>query len=135
MDALLIDLGRIGRPLLATAVGLVVFIVLATALQISGLTILWTFIWLSAGGATAVGLFLIVVGGRPLAGAGAILAAVSIVLAFVWRTPPAGVSGPLASSPLRSLSSGGPPRTPPRRASGPHSSHVWSSGGRSSTTR
>ncbi len=91
MDALLIDLGRIGRPLLATAVGLVVFIVLATALQISGLTILWTFIWLSAGGATAVGLFLIVVGGRPIAGAGAILAAVSIVLAFVWRTPPAGV--------------------------------------------
>src|SRR5712691_7186919 len=91
MDALLIDLGRIGRPLLATAIGLVVFIVLATALQISGLTILWTFIWLSAGGATAAGLFLIVVGGRPIAGAGAILAAVSIVLAFVWRTPPAGV--------------------------------------------
>ncbi len=91
MDALLIDLGRIGRPSLATAIGLVFFIALATALQISGLTILWTFIWLSAGGASLVGLFLLVKGGRPIAGVGAILAAVSVVLAFAWRTPPAGV--------------------------------------------
>jgi len=91
MDAFFMDLGRIGRPLLATAIGLLVFIVLAATLSLSGLTILWTFIWLSAGGATVVGLVLIVKGGRPVAGIGAMLAAVSIVLAFVWRTPPAGV--------------------------------------------
>ena len=91
MDALFTDLGRIGRPLLATVIGLIVVIVLATALQLSGSTILWTFIWLSAGGLILLGLFLIVRGERPIAGLGAILAAGSIVLAFAWRTSPAGV--------------------------------------------
>jgi hypothetical protein len=85
------DLARIARPLLATAIGLFVFIVLASALQLSGSTVLWTFIWLSAGGLSVVGLFLLLRAKRPVAGLGAIVAAASIVVAFEWRTSPAGV--------------------------------------------
>ena len=85
------DLGVLWRPLVATVIGLSVMAVLAAALQLPGLTILWSFVWISAGGALVVGLFLIIRSRRPIAGAGAILAGLAIVVAFLWRTPPAGV--------------------------------------------
>ena len=91
MDRVALDPGGIGRPLLATVVGLLVVVIFAATLRPSGLAILWTFIWLSAAATAVAGLFLIVRVGRPIAGLGTIVAAVSIVLAFLWRTPPAGV--------------------------------------------
>src|SRR5437870_13352970 len=91
MGATLGDLGRLWRPLVPTVIGLFVIAVIAATLQLPGLTILWSFVWLSAGGALVVGLFLLIRSRRPIAGAGAILAGVAIVVGFLWRTPPAGV--------------------------------------------
>src|SRR5712691_673119 len=85
------DLGVLWRTLVATVISLSVMAALAAALQLPGLTILWSFVWLSAGGALVVGLFLIIRSRRPVAGAGAILAGLAIVVAFLWRTSPSGV--------------------------------------------
>ena len=85
------DLGVLWRPLVATVIGLSLMAVLAAALQLPGVTILWSVVWLSAGGALVVGLFLIIRSRRPVAGAGAILAGLAIVVAFLWRTSPSGV--------------------------------------------
>jgi hypothetical protein len=74
-----------------TLVGLAVVIALVAGLQLSGITVLWTFVWLSAAGAALTGLFLTVRGGRPIAGLGAILAAAAVVTGFAWRQSPAGV--------------------------------------------
>ena len=96
MDALSLDLGRIARPLLVTIIALIGVIALTTMLQVPGLAILWTFIWLSVIGVAAIGAFLVVRRQRQVAGIGAIVAAAAIVLAFLWRTPPAGIVWTLA---------------------------------------
>jgi uncharacterized membrane protein YphA (DoxX/SURF4 family) len=91
MDALSLDLARAGRPLLATLAGVAVVIAVVSAVAVPGLTVLWTAVVLAVAGTAVVGLFLIFRAQRPLAGAGAIVVAVSIVLAYTWRTSPAGV--------------------------------------------
>ncbi len=91
MDALTLDLARAGRPLLATLIGLVLVIAIATVAAVPGLTVLWTCIVLAVGGTAATGFFLVLRAHRPLAGAGAIVAAASIVVAYTWRTPPGGL--------------------------------------------
>src|SRR5262249_22961715 len=68
---------------------LILFIILGTILN-SGLAILGLTIWLLALGGIVVGAFLIVQAGRPLAGAGAIVTAISLLFAFFMAPQPVG---------------------------------------------
>jgi uncharacterized membrane protein YphA (DoxX/SURF4 family) len=70
---------------------LVVATIGAAFLSLDGHIVLYGTVWTVTGLVAAVGLFLIVRGSRPIAGAGAILAAVAAWLPFFWRTSPSGV--------------------------------------------
>lgn len=76
------------RPIVATLVLLAIVIVLASVIQPSGLGVLTIFLWLDLIGVVAVGGFLILRAQRPLAGAGAIVCAISVSLAFFWLPDP-----------------------------------------------
>jgi TQO small subunit DoxD len=91
MTSVFTDLGRIGRPVLVTLAGLVVIAAIVAVLKAPGLTVLWSFVWLSVLGVAVAGLFMIIRARRPIAGIGALLAGFAVALAFLWRTPPAGV--------------------------------------------
>jgi uncharacterized membrane protein YphA (DoxX/SURF4 family) len=75
------------RSLVATVVLLLVVMLVAGA-GLSGPAILTISIWLSVIGLAAVGAFLIGRGTRPAAGAGALVAAAAVVMAYFWRTTP-----------------------------------------------
>jgi uncharacterized membrane protein YphA (DoxX/SURF4 family) len=90
MDAFATSLARIGRPLLATAVGLVVIVAVVDALSLPGPVVLWTFASLAFLVTLATG-GLLLARSRPLAGIGAILAGGSILVGLAWRTAPAGI--------------------------------------------
>lgn len=72
------------RSVVATIVLLAVVIALASAIRPSGLALVMIVLWLLVIGVIAAGLFLIVRANRQLAGAGAIVTAMSVVLAFNW---------------------------------------------------
>ena len=72
------------RPIIATVIALVVLLVLVSIIQPSGLGVLTVFLWVDIVGVIAVGGYLIARAQRPMAGAGAILCAVAISLAFFW---------------------------------------------------
>jgi hypothetical protein len=76
------------RPIIATVTILVVLLVLVSIIQPSGLGVLTVFLWVDIVGVIAAGVFLIARAQRPLAGAGAILCAVAIWLAFYWLPDP-----------------------------------------------
>ncbi len=71
------------------ALGLLLVVMLvAGGLAVSGPAILTFSIWISLLGLLAVGAFLIGRAQRPIAGAGAIVAAVSVWMAYFWRSNP-----------------------------------------------
>jgi hypothetical protein len=76
------------RAIIATLVLLAVVIILTAIVQPSGLGLLGVIIWLDAIGVSAAGVFLIARARRPLAGAGAIVCAVAVWLAFFWLPDP-----------------------------------------------
>jgi hypothetical protein len=76
------------RPIIATLIALVVLLVLVSVIQPSGLGVLTVFLWVDILGVVVAGVFLIVRAQRPLAGAGAILCAIAIWLAFFWLPDP-----------------------------------------------
>jgi len=78
----------IGRSFIATLCLLLVVMLVAGVLAISGPAILTFSIWVSLLGLLVVGAFLIARAQRPLAGAGAIVAAVAVWLAYFWRSNP-----------------------------------------------
>src|SRR5712692_286522 len=78
----------IGRSFIATLGLLLVVMLVAGVLAISGPAILTFSIWVSLLGLLAVGAFLIARAQRPIAGAGAIVAAVAVWMAYFWRSNP-----------------------------------------------
>jgi uncharacterized membrane protein YphA (DoxX/SURF4 family) len=78
----------IWRPLVATLVLVLVVVLIASALHLTGLTVLSIAIWLNVVGVLAVGLFLILRANRLYAGLGSIICALSILLAFFWVPDP-----------------------------------------------
>ena len=76
------------RSLFATIALLLAIMVIAGGLAISGPAILTFCIWISMLSLVAVGVFLIARAQRPIAGAGAILAAVAVWVAYFWRANP-----------------------------------------------
>jgi uncharacterized membrane protein YphA (DoxX/SURF4 family) len=82
------SLESVVRSLLATIVLLLVVMFLAGGLAISGPAILTFSIWISMLGLIALGVFLVVRAQRPYAGAGAVVAAVAVWIAYFWRTNP-----------------------------------------------
>ncbi len=83
-----VKLESILRPVIVTIIALVVVIALASAIHPSGLTVLGIVLWLVALGVAAAGVYLAVVGSRPIAGAGAVVTAVAVLLAFFWLSQP-----------------------------------------------
>jgi len=74
---------------LVTALGLLLVVMLvAGGLAITGPAILTFSIWISLLGLLAVGAFLIARAQRPVAGAGAVVAAVAVWMAYFWRSNP-----------------------------------------------
>jgi len=84
----LASLRSIIRSLIATLALLLVVMLIAGGLGISGPAILTFSIWISVIGLVAVGAFLIARAQRPYAGAGAIVAAVAVWMAYFWRSNP-----------------------------------------------
>lgn len=84
----LASLQSIGRSLAATVALLLVVMLIAGGAGISGAAILTFSIWISMLGLLAVGTFLIARAQRTYAGAGAIVAAVSVWMAYFWRSNP-----------------------------------------------
>jgi hypothetical protein len=78
----------ITRSFVATLGLLLVVMLVMGGLAVSGPAILTFSIWISLLGLLAVGAFLIGRAQRPIAGAGAIVAAVSVWMAYFWRTNP-----------------------------------------------
>lgn len=88
MSQHLASLESITRSLVATIVLLLVVMLIAGGLGVSGPAVLTFSIWISIIGLVAVGAFLVARAQRPYAGAGAIVAAVAVWLAFFWRANP-----------------------------------------------
>jgi hypothetical protein len=84
----LASLDSIIRSFIATVVLLLVVMLIAGGLAISGPAILKFSIWISLIGLVAVGAFLIARAQRPYAGAGALVAAVAVWMAYFWPTSP-----------------------------------------------
>jgi uncharacterized membrane protein YphA (DoxX/SURF4 family) len=82
------SLETITRSFVAALGLLLVVMLVAGGLAISGPTILTFSIWISLLGLLAVGAFLIARAQRPVAGAGAIVAAVAVWMAYFWRSNP-----------------------------------------------
>jgi uncharacterized membrane protein YphA (DoxX/SURF4 family) len=81
-------LETITRSFVAALGLLLVVMLVAGGLAISGPAILTSSIWISVLGLLAVGAFLIARAQRPVAGAGAIVAAVAVWMAYFWRSNP-----------------------------------------------
>lgn len=88
MEGITANSRTIWRSLIVTVVFLLVVIAVASAIHPSGQGLLTTIVWLDVIGVIAVGAFLIARAGRPLAGAGAIVCAVAVWLAFFWVPEP-----------------------------------------------
>jgi uncharacterized membrane protein YphA (DoxX/SURF4 family) len=84
----LVSLESILRSLIATVVFLLVVMLIGGGLGLSGPAILTFSIWISLIGLVAVGAFLIARAQRPYAGAGALVAALAVWMAYFWRTNP-----------------------------------------------
>jgi uncharacterized membrane protein YphA (DoxX/SURF4 family) len=84
----LASLQSIGRSFVATVVLLLVVMLIGGGVRISGPAILTFSIWISMIGLVAVGAFLIARVRRTYAGAGAIVAAIAVWLAYFWRSNP-----------------------------------------------
>jgi len=84
----LASLESITRSLIATVVLVLAIMLVAGGLGISGPAILTFSIWISLMGLVVVGAFLIVRAQRSYAGAGAIVAAVAVWMAYFWRANP-----------------------------------------------
>src|SRR5689334_10828073 len=84
----LASLESVIRSLVATVVLLLVVTLIAGGFGISGPAILTFSIWISLIGLIAVAVFLIARAQRPYAGAGAIIAAVAVWMAYFWRSNP-----------------------------------------------
>jgi len=82
------SLESITRSFIAALGLLLVVMLVAGGLAVGGPAILTFSIWISLLGLLAVGAFLIGRAQRPIAGAGAIVAAASVWLAYFWRTNP-----------------------------------------------
>jgi uncharacterized membrane protein YphA (DoxX/SURF4 family) len=82
------SLETITRSFVAALGLLLVVMLVAGGLAISGPAILTFSIWISLLGLLAVGAFLIARAQRPVAGAGAIVAAVAVWMAYFWRSNP-----------------------------------------------
>ena len=82
------SLESITRSLIATLALLVVVMLIGGGLGISGPAILTFSIWLSVLGLLAVAAFLAVRAQRPIAGAGAAVAALAVWMAYFWRANP-----------------------------------------------
>lgn len=82
------SLQTISRSFLATLALLLVVMLIAGGVGISGPAILTFSIWISLIGLVAVGAFLVARAERPIAGAGAIVAAVAAWMAYFWRSNP-----------------------------------------------
>jgi hypothetical protein len=76
------------RSLLATLALLLVVMLLAGGLALSGPAILTFSIWVSILGLIVLGVFLVTRAQRPSAGAGAIVAAAAVWIAYFWRGNP-----------------------------------------------
>ena len=84
----LASLESIVKSFIATVALLLVVTLIAGGLGISGAAILTFSIWISLIGLGAVGAFLIARAQRPYAGAGALVAAVAVWMAYFWRSNP-----------------------------------------------
>jgi uncharacterized membrane protein YphA (DoxX/SURF4 family) len=78
----------IGRSFVAALALLLVVMVVAGGLGISGPAIVTFSIWISLIGLVAVGAFLIARAQRAFAGVGAIVAAIAVWMAYFWRANP-----------------------------------------------
>jgi uncharacterized membrane protein YphA (DoxX/SURF4 family) len=84
----LASLDSVIRSFVATVVLLLVVMLITGGLGVSGPAILTFSIWISIIGLLAVGAFLVARAQRPYAGAGAILAALVVWMAYFWRSNP-----------------------------------------------
>ena len=84
----LASLESIIKSFIATVVLLLAVTLISGGLGISGPTILTFSMWISLIGLVAVGAFLIARAQRPYAGAGALVAAVAVWMAYFWRSNP-----------------------------------------------
>src|SRR5215471_543750 len=82
------SLESVVRSLLATLAVLLVIMLLAGGLAISGPAIFTLSIWISILGLMVIGVFFVTRAERPYAGAGAIVAAAAVWIAYFWRTNP-----------------------------------------------
>src|SRR5947208_558507 len=78
----------VSRSFIATVALLLVVTLIAGGIGISGPAILTFSIWISLIGLVAVGAFLVARAQRPYAGAGAIVAALAVWIAYFWRANP-----------------------------------------------
>ena len=85
------SLETVTRSLIATIALLAIAMLLAGGLAVSGAGILTFSIWISILGLIVLGAFLIARAQRAYAGAGAVVAAVAVLMAYFWRSNP----GPL----------------------------------------
>jgi hypothetical protein len=90
------SLETITRSFIAALGLLLVVMLVAGGLAISGPAILTFSIWISLLGVLALGAFLIARVQRPVAGAGAIVAALAVWMAYFWRTNPGPFLWPVA---------------------------------------
>lgn len=88
MEGITASTHSIWRGLIVTVVLLLVVIAVASTIHPSGQALLTTIVWLDVIGVIAAGVFLIARARRPLAGAGAIVCAVAVWLAFFWVPEP-----------------------------------------------
>jgi uncharacterized membrane protein YphA (DoxX/SURF4 family) len=84
----LASLESVVRSLVVTVVLLLVVMLIGGGLGVSGPAILTVSIWISIIGLLAVGAFLIARAQRQYAGAGAIVAALAVWMAYYWRSNP-----------------------------------------------
>ena len=84
-------LGAVARSGALAAIVLVLVVAIGAGLGVDGVAILYFSVWIGALLAAAVGAFLIARARRPIAGAGALIAAVAAWLPFFWRSSPSGI--------------------------------------------
>jgi hypothetical protein len=85
------SLETVTRSLIATVALMAIAMLLAGGFAVTGAAILTFSIWISILGLIVLGAFLIVRAHRACAGAGAVVAAVAVWMAYFWRSNP----GPL----------------------------------------
>jgi uncharacterized membrane protein YphA (DoxX/SURF4 family) len=91
----LASLQSVIRSLVATLALVIVVMLIGGGLSISGAAILTFSIWISLIGLVALGVFLIARAQRAYAGAGTIVAALAVWMAYFWRSNPGPVLWPV----------------------------------------